>query len=845
LQNPSLDGEEKQSTATPLRFNMANLQDAPYRPQNHQEVAEMLQGLESHRVKNNNKKSGSYSVKKATYAVEGTKIKVDSWRMSDWDYKKPNLPTYARGLFTTIDSKGRPEIVVRGYDKFFNHGEVRETEWRNVENNTRGPYELSVKENGCIIFISGLEDGTLLVCSKHSTGTRADTDVSHAKAGEKWVDRHLATVGKTRQQLALKLREMNATAVAELCDDDFEEHVLQYTPEAAGLYLHGINLNLPEFATYPHHLIYRFADEWGFKKTSYLIKDDINDVKTFLDGVAETGNYNGRDTEGFVIRCQSKANTGEWHDWFFKYKFEEPYLMYRQWRECTKAIICGKPPKYKKHKKITEQYIDFARRQLHRNPDLAKAYQANHGIIKMRDDFLASVGLKGSDIIQQEAEEGEVANEQVTNNVILVPVATIGCGKTTVALALCKLFGWGHIQNDNITVKKGKPLAFAHACCKELESHPAMIADRNNHQKREREQLIKDVARVIPGAHFVCLQYVHERNNYDAIRAATRERVLSRGDNHQTIQAGTKDQAEILEIMDGFMNRFQSVDQDSPPDNGFDDVIDLDPCASSRENLETVITRLYAEYPKLFADQDMPTGDDMDAAIEAALNDYTVDIKHEIQSRDNRKGGNNGNQRANGQNGQANQGKPKERKVDYFAVQVPAARTNAALDAMFRDESPETNRMYRVLKQLRRVQSEFHVTLIHRAMANSHQAHWDKLHDLHTKASAPTPERQFPTPEPNLGMCKVRLERLVWDDRVMAFVVRIRPSDENSQQFTSVNHTPHITVGTARPDIKPVESNHLLARWLQEGSGANGINELVVKGNVELDGTVRGVLQRH
>ncbi len=48
------------------------------------------------------------------------------------------------------------------------------TQWSNVEQDTSGPYELSVKENGCIIFFSGLEDGTLLVCSKHSTGARSD-----------------------------------------------------------------------------------------------------------------------------------------------------------------------------------------------------------------------------------------------------------------------------------------------------------------------------------------------------------------------------------------------------------------------------------------------------------------------------------------------------------------------------------------------------------------------------------------------------------------------------------------------------------------------------------------------
>ncbi|KAK3672530.1 tRNA ligase [Recurvomyces mirabilis] len=817
---------------------MAQHREAPHRPQDVQDVTEMLQGLESNKGKGKGK--SGFSVKKSTFNVHG--INVDSWRMQDWDYKKEGLPTYARGIFTTKTTKGTPEIVTRGYDKFFNHGEVRETGWENVEKNTRGPYELSVKENGCIIFISGLEDGPLLVCSKHSTGARTDTDVSHAMAGEQWVDRHLATKGRTRQQLALRLREMNGTAVAELCDDDFEEHVLQYTPDAAGLYLHGINLNLPEFATYPHHLIDQFADEWGFKKTMYVVKESLREVRTFLEGIAETGNYDGRDTEGFVIRCQSKANTGEWHDWFFKYKFEEPYLMYRQWRECTKAVIGGRQPKYKKHKKITEEYIDFTRRQLHANPGLGEAYNQNHGIIKMRDDFLAWRGVKGSDIIRQEEQEGDVENDNVRNNVILVPVATIGCGKTTVALALCRLFGWGHVQNDNITVKKGKPLAFAQACCAELQNAPAMIADRNNHQKREREQLITDAHRTVPNAHFVCLQYVHGRGDYDRIRAATRERVLTRGDNHQTIQAGSKGQGEIIEIMEGFMHRFQPVDTESRPDDGFDVVIDLDPCADSRQNLEHVVSMMYTEFPKLFGDQDMPSAHNMDAAIDAAMNKYTVDIKHEIKSRENGRGKPSQGSTFNGALSQPN-GKAKERKIDYFAAQVSPTRVSAILDTLFREAPAETARMYQILKQTRRLQPEFHVTLIHRAMTGQFPEQWNRLQDLHNKATAPTAERPYPLPESKLGMCKVRLERVVWDDRVMAVVVRLSPFEEGGEQFTSVNSTAHITAGTAAPSIKPKESNDLLERYLKEGT-STGVQELVVKGNVELEGTVRGVLQR-
>lgn len=343
--------------------------------------------------------------------------------------------------------------------------------------------------------------------------------------------------------------------------------------------------------------------------------------------------------------------------------------MYRQWRECTKAVIGGREAKYKKHKEITAEYIMFARKQLHGNPALGKAYQQNHGIIKMRDDFLAQRGLTGAEIIRLEAQHGQVTNDAVTQDVILVPVATIGCGKTTIALALCKLFGWGHIQNDNITVKRGKPLAFATACCAELEKYDAMIADRNNHQRREREQLITDVSKVVPTARFVALHFVHDRGNYENIRQALRDRVLSRGDNHQTIHT-SKGSEEIIGIMEGFLHRFEAVNSEAFPDDGFDLVINLNPVLDSRHNLETVITKLYAEYPQLFHNREMPSPDDMDHAIAAALSDYKVDIKHEIKGFENKKPKGNSAPKSQPQSN----GQPKEKKPEYFAVQVPAGR---------------------------------------------------------------------------------------------------------------------------------------------------------------------------
>jgi tRNA ligase len=604
---------------------MAGQNTAPYFPQDVQETAKLIRNLES-----NSKKDGlgkkHFSCKKSTFPVPGSNLTVDSWRFRDWDYKRDDLPTYARGLFTTKNQNGQPEIAVRGYDKFFNTGEVPATKWDHIEKDTVGPYELSLKENGCIIFISGLCDGSLLVCSKHSTGYRSDLEVSHASAGERWVDRQLEALGKTRQDLAMELRKRNATAVAELCDDEFEEHILAYNKDSAGLYLHGININIPDFTTYSGSQVQAFADEWGFKRTEFLVIEGISGVRTFLESVAETGSYNGRDVEGFVIRCKSRVASGPNQDWFFKYKFEEPYLMYRQWRECTKAMISGKTPRFSKHVKITEDYLIYARKRLASEPGLAKSYNQNHGIITLRDDFLKEINMKGSDIIRQEYGLTGDAPEDVNKDVILVPIATIGCGKTTIAIALTHLFSWGHVQNDNIT-GKNRPPRFTTEVLDQLQHAPVVYADRNNAQKHERKQLITDVHRLHPSARLVALNFVHTKQTLDRIRDVTHDRVFSRGDNHQTIQA-TTDPNKVLGIMESFIQRFEALQPFTNPDDGFDAAIDLDPTLESRQNLESVISQLHNLYPKLFTD--MPTSEDIDGALKVALNEYKPDIKHDL-----------------------------------------------------------------------------------------------------------------------------------------------------------------------------------------------------------------------
>jgi len=801
--------------------DQANLGKVPYEPQDAQEVSTLITNLTHGSKKDSGKGTKAFSCKRTQFDIQDSpaNLTVSSWRFQDWDYKRRDLPTYARGLFMSKNEKDQNEIAIRGYDKFFNTGEVHETEWRNIKTRTRGPYELSLKENGCIIFISGLHDGTLLVCSKHSTGPRGN-EVSHAIAGERWVDRHLQSVGKTRTELARELRKRNVTAVAELCDDEFEEHILAYGKDAAGLYLHGINVNIPQFMTYPGPQVHAFADDWGFRKTDFLVIQDIAEVQTFLEGVAETGAYNGRDVEGFVIRCQARtSDANKYSDWFFKYKFEEPYLMYRQWRECTKALIAKRAPRYKKHVRITEEYLLYARKMLAQNSAMAKQYNENHGIIKLRDDFLKEKNLKGSDIIRQEYAQTGGAPEETSGNVILVPIATLGCGKTTIAVALQQLFGWGHIQNDNI-VGKGRPPRFTKSVLDVLEEVPVVLADRNNAAKHERTQILDDVHRTHPHVRMVALNFVHSPESIDKIRKVTQDRVLARGDNHQTIQAAT-DKNKVFGIMEGFIQRFEPLDSEKAPDDGFDAVIELDPTVDSRQNLETVISQLHSLYPKLFTE--MPTSEELDDAINVALSTYRPDIRHNIPDRRGPK--------SQQSKPQPIQNAKKKKPLEYVSVSLPKDDIIDALETTFGSLSSNKAGFFTQLQQTRRVQPEFHVTLIHRASAKSHPELWAKYGELHVQAGSA---------ENKLGDCKVLLERIVWDDRIMAIVARL--VDEN---WECTNKIAHITVGTRGPDVKPKESNDLLQKWLTEGAGDDtGIGEVAIEGRRVVNGWVKGNLSR-
>ena len=321
--------------------------------------------------------------------------------------------------------------------------------------------------------------------SKHSLGPILGLEHSHAQVGEAWLEEHLAAAGKTKEQLAQTLWENSWTAVAELCDDSFEEHVLPISSEMTGLHLHGLNVNGREFNTQAQPVVDAFAAEWGFIRTDSITIESIREVREFCEEASKTGRWNGVAVEGFVVRTTiglRPADKG--HDeppyppgssFFFKVKFDEPYMMFRDWREITKSLLSAKQKgnianarisKARLKRKETLEYKNWVEKEILRNPKAFADYQNNRGIIAVRDAFFK----------WRETPEGERFAEAMrpvtpppqhgpkSTKTVLVPIAVPGCGMSS---CLCGSSNTGltlyYRENDHCSCSRASFRVHAYA----------------------------------------------------------------------------------------------------------------------------------------------------------------------------------------------------------------------------------------------------------------------------------------------------------------------------------------------------------------------------------------------
>jgi tRNA ligase len=83
-------------------------------------------------------------------------------------------------------------------------------QWEALEHHTAPPYTLTLKSNGCIIFIAAISPDKVIVTSKHSLTSE------HAEVGLEWLEKIVTGKGYTMEQFAATLWEKKWTAIAEV-----------------------------------------------------------------------------------------------------------------------------------------------------------------------------------------------------------------------------------------------------------------------------------------------------------------------------------------------------------------------------------------------------------------------------------------------------------------------------------------------------------------------------------------------------------------------------------------------------------------------------------------------------
>lgn len=243
--------------------------------------------------------------------------------------------------------------------------------------------------------------------------------------------------------------------------------------------------------------------------------NSIQELRTYTDKVAKEGKWRGEAIEGFVVRSTvkdtsqdktSSSNKGEGEGeppypagspFFFKIKFDEPYLMYRSWREITRTLLPLLNPKckgrtdrsaspwttmgQKMKRPESALYAEWCAGMMVTEPDLFDNY--DKGVIRVRERFLkwtmeTEEGRLKWDKARHdsEARDGKRKNQKNVK-AIIVPVAVPGTGKTILGVALSKLFGIAHTQSDDITSKRTGP-AFLANVEKLVNSNDVVYCDR-------------------------------------------------------------------------------------------------------------------------------------------------------------------------------------------------------------------------------------------------------------------------------------------------------------------------------------------------------------------------------
>lgn len=221
----------------------------------------------------------------------------------------------ARGMF--IDT-AQNKIVARGYEKFFNIGEVFATTKDSLRNNLEYPLTIYGKENGFLGLLSFYQ-GELFFATK-SMCDRAEEDNRYVEIFKQVVKESNLDMDAIQSYL----RAGNFTLVFEVVDPFLDSHIISYSNRK--LFLLDVLYNDVRFEKVPYYIVSttlapHFCVETKKCYGNIRNPDDLNSFLVSCDTILSECRM-----EGFVIEDASG----------FMFKVKLPY--YKKWKRYRKLV---------------------------------------------------------------------------------------------------------------------------------------------------------------------------------------------------------------------------------------------------------------------------------------------------------------------------------------------------------------------------------------------------------------------------------------------------------------------------------------------------------------------------
>lgn len=248
----------------------------------------------------------------------------------------------ARGLY--IDTK-EEKIIARGYNKFFNMGEVEETQTLSLQGKIKYPLRAYVKENG-FLGIVGLDTKSddLFITSK------SDVTSIYAMWFRNLFEKKVTA--ETRQKMLDYIKDNDVTFLFEVVDMENDPHIIEYGD--SDIYLLDIVKNNLSFSKLDYPELFAVATEFSLKckKLAYTI-DNWSDFLEW-DKMVSSADFKYKDSyiEGFVVEDSA--------GFMFKKKTE----YYREWkflRSIKDRILAGSTVDYDPLTKTQCNFCDFVK----------------------------------------------------------------------------------------------------------------------------------------------------------------------------------------------------------------------------------------------------------------------------------------------------------------------------------------------------------------------------------------------------------------------------------------------------------------------------------------------------